>query len=145
MKTSTNAGDATEISYAVRLEGVVEHGDARGRELGYPTANITVSDGEIQDGVWAGTVHLGPDGQGKTYTAAVSIGRRPTYYPKGDRLLEVHLLDYSGDLYGRTVEVTLHAHIRPQRRFSGTDELAKQIRDDVACVRSWAVGTGEES
>jgi FAD synthase len=139
------ASAGAQFSGAVRLEGIVEHGDARGRELGYPTANISVPDGEIGDGVWAGTVRLGPEGLGETYAAAVSVGRRPTYYRKGTRLLEAHLLDYSGDLYGRIVRVSLHVYIRPQRRFRGTDELAAQIRGDVACVRSWAAGAGHES
>ncbi|MCG2624726.1 riboflavin kinase [Arthrobacter sp. I2-34] len=136
LQSGATAGDP--ISGAIRLEGVVEHGDARGRELGFPTANIAIPEGDIRDGVWAGTVRLGPDGEGRTYAAAVSVGRRPTYYRKGTRLLEAHLLDFNGDLYGRSVQVSLHEYIRPQRRFRGTDELAAQIRDDVASVRSWA-------
>jgi riboflavin kinase/FMN adenylyltransferase len=134
------AGTGPAISGTIRFEGTVEHGDARGRRLGLPTANITVPDEDIRDGVWAGTVCLGSEGKDGTYAAAVSIGRRPTYYRKGTRLLEAHLLDYTGDLYGRNVEVTLYAHIRAQRRFRGPDELATQIRDDVARVRSWATG-----
>ena len=135
--SGTNRTDAgAPICGRVRLEGVVGHGDARGREIGYPTANICVPDVEIRDGVWAGTVRL-RQGDDKTYAAAVSVGRRPTYYRKGTRLLEAHLLDYNGDLYGRVLQVTLHDYIRPQRRFRGTDELAAQIRDDVARVRSW--------
>ncbi|XAS74390.1 riboflavin kinase [Micrococcaceae bacterium Sec5.1] len=133
-----------QTSGRVRLEGVVGHGDARGRELGYPTANISVPDGEIRDGVWAGTVSLGQGGYDETYAAAVSVGRRPTYYRRGTRLLEAHLLDYNGDLYGRIVQVILHEYIRPQRRFHGTDELAAQIRDDVARVRFWVNGVGQE-
>ncbi|BCW35944.1 hypothetical protein StoSoilA2_20000 [Arthrobacter sp. StoSoilA2] len=143
MTCNSKAEYATGIRGTVRLEGVVEHGDARGRELGYPTANLTVPDGEIRDGVWAGTVRLRSEGEDGAYVAAVSIGRRPTYYRNGTRLLEAHLLDYAGDLYGRTVEVTLYSHIRTQRRFHGPDELAAQIRDDVAQVRSWAAGAAE--
>ncbi|MFD0043668.1 riboflavin kinase [Pseudarthrobacter scleromae] len=122
------------------MEGTVERGDARGRRLGFPTANITVPDEEIRDGVWAGTVCLRSKGKDETYAAAVSIGRRPTYYRKGTPLLEAHLLDYTGDLYGRNIEVTLYAHIRAQRRFRGPDELATQIRGDVVRVRSWSAG-----
>ncbi|SER38985.1 riboflavin kinase, partial [Arthrobacter sp. OV608] len=128
----------------IRLEGVVGHGDARGRELGYPTANISVPDGEILDGVWAGTVRLGQGENDEIYAAAVSVGQRPTYYHSGTRLLEAHLLEYDGDLYGRFVQVILHEYIRPQRRFGGTDELAAQIRDDVARVRCWFNGAGQE-
>lgn len=128
----------------IRLEGVVGYGDARGRELGYPTANISVPDGDMQDGVWAGTVRLGQGENDEIYAAAVSLGQRPTYYRSGTRLLEAHLLDYNGDLYGRIVQVILHEYIRPQRRFRGTDELAAQIRDDVARVRSWVNAVGQE-
>ena len=126
--------------------GVVEHGDARGRVLGYPTANITLPDGDIRDGVWAGTVCLRTDGQVEIYAAAISVGRRPTYYGTGTRLLEAHLLDYSGDLYGRAVLVNLHTYLRPQQRFAGTEELTAQIRHDVACVESWAADwAGQEA
>jgi riboflavin kinase/FMN adenylyltransferase len=138
------SGARARFSGTIQLEGTVEHGDARGRELGYPTANISVPDGEVQDGVWAGTVCLGPEGLGKTYLAAISVGRRPTYYRKGARLLEAHLLGYSGDLYGHTVLVTLSFYLRRQRRFHRTDDLTAQIMDDVANVRSWAVGAAQE-
>jgi FAD synthase len=143
IRRQPDAGART--SRTIRLEGVVEYCDARGRELGYPTANISVPAGEIPDGVWAGTVHLGSEGRGETYAAAVSVGHRPTYYRKGTRLLEAHLLEYSGDLYGRILLVSLHFYIRPQRRFHGTEELAAQIRDDVAYVRFWAADAGQES
>lgn len=144
IEVSDLPGARARISGSVRFEGIVEHGDARGRELGYPTANISVPDGDIQDGVWAGTVRLGPEGLGETYPAAISVGRRPTYYRKGNRLLEAHLLGYSGDLYGRAVLVTLHIHLRHQRRFHRVDELISQIMDDVAFVRSWAAGPDQE-
>jgi len=124
-------------SSPVELTGLVEHGDARGRELGYPTANVPVQDGKIRDGVWVGTVCVDPEGLGQSFAAAISVGRRPTYYRKGTRLLEAHLLDFSGDLYGHTVLVTFHSYIRPQRKFRGTTELVAQIRRDVECVRSW--------
>lgn len=140
---TTRLQPSARIYGCVRLEGMVGPGDARGRELGYPTANISVPDEEIRDGVWAGTVRL-QGGDDETYPAAVSVGRRPTYYRRGTRLLEAHLLDYNGDLYGRIVQVILHHYIRPQGRFRGTDELAAQIRDDVAHVRFWANGAGQE-
>jgi FAD synthase len=73
-----------------RIEGVVEHGDARGCAIGFPRANISVPDGHLRDGVWAGTVELGPAQGIRSYAAAISVGRRPTYYHKGARLLEAH-------------------------------------------------------
>ncbi|NAZ86346.1 riboflavin kinase [Kineococcus indalonis] len=121
----------------LQVHGVVEHGDERGRTLGFPTANVAVPEHGLRDGVWAGTVRLGPDGPERV--AAVSVGHRPTYYGKdGARLLEAHLLDFSGDLYGRQVVVSLHVRLRPQRRFSGSADLVEQLRRDVADTRAWA-------
>lgn len=125
-----------------QITGVVDHGDHRGRLLGFPTANIAIPQDNVRNGVWAGTVHLGTEFPRPLYVAAISIGDRPTYYSKGQSLLEANLLDYSGDLYGQTLEVTLHTLIRSQRRFAGTAELMDQIQDDVARVRIWAVQAG---
>jgi riboflavin kinase/FMN adenylyltransferase len=140
MKAAVKANDRyTFPNGSPRIEGVVEHGDARGRTIGFPTANISVPDGHIRDGVWAGTVQLGSGPGGRCHPAAISVGRRPTYYSKGVRLLEAHLLDYTGVLYGRTVLVTLHVYLRPQRRFRGTGELVAQIQEDIECVRLWSL------
>ncbi|PRY11201.1 riboflavin kinase [Kineococcus rhizosphaerae] len=131
---------------ALRIEGVVEHGDERGRLLGFPTANVAVPPHALKDGVWAGTVLLdpGPDGTpGTLHVAAVSVGHRPTYYGKdGERLLEANLLDYDGDLYGRTLRIDLHVRLRPQRRCTGSTELVELLRRDVQDTRRWARDTG---
>lgn len=126
----------------LKVTGVVDHGDHRGRLLGFPTANIAVPEETVPKGVWAGTVHIGPLFRRSLHVAAVSVGDRPTYYSHGHRLLEANLLDFTGDLYGKTVVVTLRSLIRPQRKFSGTDELVDQIQDDVAQVRKWALEAG---
>ena len=77
------------------------------------------------------------------HVAAVSVGHRPTYYGKdGDRLLEAHLLDFTGDLYDLEVLVRLHVRLRPQRTFSGSAELVDQMQRDVADTRAWAVREG---
>jgi len=113
--------------------GVVEHGDERGRLLGFPTANLPIEpDAPIDDGVYAASVrwrHHVP------HLAAVSIGTRPTVYAAGRRLVEVHLLDVTADLYGETLRVRLEALVRPQRRFPDLDALRGQLADDVAAVR----------
>lgn len=120
------------------IEGRVEHGDRRGRELGFPTANMVLGDESVTDGVWAGTVRL-PDGA--TYGAAVSVGRRATFYGRdGIRLLEAHLLDFSGDLYGQWLLVELDHRIRPQRRFSDVDALVRQMHQDIDDARLWLHG-----
>jgi FAD synthase len=117
------------------VTGAVEHGDERGRELGFPTANLAIEDGGARDGVWAGQVTL-EDGQ--AYGAAVSIGRRTTFYGRaGVRLLEAHLLAFSGDLYGQQISVDLRHLLRPQRRFGDVGELIEQIGRDVEDARAW--------
>ncbi|WP_328773807.1 riboflavin kinase [Streptomyces sp. NBC_00286] len=117
------------------IEGRVEYGDRRGRELGFPTANIVLGDESVSDGVWAGLVRL-PDGA--TYGAAVSVGRRATFYGRdGIRLLEAHLLDFCGDLYGQWLRVRLDHRIRPQRRFFEVEALVKQMHQDIADARLW--------
>jgi riboflavin kinase/FMN adenylyltransferase len=125
-----------------RIIGTVDHGDHRGRLLGFPTANVAIPQNDVRYGVWAGTVHLGSESARSLYVAAISIGDRPTYYSRGQSLLEANLLDFSGDLYGQTVVVTLHMLIRPQRRFAGTTELVDQLQEDIARVRTWAVSAG---
>jgi FAD synthase len=121
---------------AALIAGMVEHGDRRGRELGFPTANLPVGEGIAGDGVWAGTVTLA---DGPAYIATVSVGRRATFYGRhGIRLVEAYLLDFSGDLYGQRVEVRLYARLRPQRRFRDADALIVQMRQDVTDTRAWA-------
>lgn len=117
--------------------GPVEHGDARGRLLGFPTANLSIDRPDVADGVWAALVTV--DGTGPAVPAAVSIGRRTTFYGRhGQRLLEAHLLDVDRDLYGRLLEVRLHRRLRPQRRFDGVDALTEQMHRDVRATRDWA-------
>ncbi|MEW1957735.1 riboflavin kinase [Kineococcus sp. NPDC059986] len=134
------------VDVVLRVEGVVEHGDERGRLLGFPTANVAVPPHGLRDGVWAGTVRIGGGGGrhgGTVHVAAVSVGHRPTYYGKdGERLLEANLLDFAGDLYGLSVRIDLHARLRPQRRYPGSEELVAQLRQDVADTRRWAVDAG---
>lgn len=116
--------------------GTVERGDQRGRELGFPTANLPAGEGAAGDGVWAGTVTLA---EGPAYVATVSVGRRATFYGRhGIRLVEAYLLDFCGDLYGQRVEVRLYSRLRPQRRFAAADALIEQMRQDVKDTRAWA-------
>ncbi|MEX5299963.1 riboflavin kinase [Kocuria sp. CPCC 205292] len=138
-----SASRALELSRsraaAWQVEGIVVAGDRRGRLLGFPTANVAVPDQPWRDGVWAATVQIDPARSGPVRLAAVSVGRRPTYYGRdGVRLLEAHLLDFTGDLYGHTVLVRLHERLRPQRRYSGSKELVEQLHRDVAGTRAWA-------
>ena len=122
--------------HAVR--GIVEHGDKRGRELGFPTANVAVPDNTClpSDGVYAGVFVTE---QGAEHAAAISLGRRPTFYDdRGMRLLEPYVLDFDGDLYGQHVEVRFTHRLRGQMKFEGLDGLIEQMNADVAETRRLA-------
>ena len=127
---------AGDIATATRLltrpfaiEGVVEHGDKRGRDLGWPTANVTL--GPYQRpayGIYAVRVRLD---DGSEHDGVANIGVRPMFDPPRE-LLEVVLFDWSGDLYGRTIEVALHHYLRPEAKFDGLDALKAQMDRDAA-------------
>lgn len=118
------------------IEGIVEHGDQRGRLLGFPTANLPLADEGIADGVWGALVRAKP---GRWAAAAVSVGRRRTFYgDNGPRLLEAHLLDFNEDLYGREIRVELLVRLRPQQAFTDVQSLTDQLHHDVRQARAWA-------
>jgi riboflavin kinase/FMN adenylyltransferase len=119
--------------YEVR--GAVALGDKRGRELGFPTANVSVP-GDIllpADGIYAGWFER-PDGS--VHASAISLGRRPTFYVEAHvSLLEAHLLDFDGDLYDEHVKVRFVARLRDEVRFDSVEALVEQIRRDVDQAR----------
>ena len=110
------------------VEGIVVRGDGRGRELGFPTANLDVPEG----------LHVPPDGVYAGWTrdrrAAVSIGTNP-HFDGVERRVEAHLLDFDDDLYGERLIVELWSGIREQRRFGSLEELVAAIDDDVERTR----------
>ncbi|MET0324759.1 MAG: riboflavin kinase [Ilumatobacteraceae bacterium] len=119
--------------------GVVEAGDQRGRTIGFPTANLPIIDGLVSHGVWAGWLVRQDD---TVLPAAISVGRRSTFYgERGHVLLEAHVIDFDGDLYGETVTVHLGAHLREQRTFDGVDSLIGQLRRDVEVAAAWCART----
>jgi riboflavin kinase / FMN adenylyltransferase len=117
------------------VRGVVIEGDRRGRQLGFPTANVAVPD-EIclpAAGIYAGTFR-GTDGVHRP--AAISLGRRPTFYAGGGHLLlEANLLDFAGDLYGQEAAVRFLARIRDEQRFDSVPDLVDAMERDVEAVR----------
>ena len=118
------------------VHGIVEHGDSRGRALGFPTANVAVA-GDIllpADGVYAGTYRR-PTGE--RHPAAISIGRRPTFYRENGLLLvEAHLIDVEGvDLYGERAWVEVRHRLRGQVGFDTVDALVTQMGEDVSRAR----------
>jgi riboflavin kinase/FMN adenylyltransferase len=118
------------------VRGPVEHGDARGRELGFPTANVAVPERTClpADGVYAGTF-AGADGVHRP--AALSLGRRPTFYAEnGLLLLEAYVLDFDGDLYDQPAQVRFTRRVRGQERFESVEALVAQMTRDVETVRA---------
>jgi riboflavin kinase / FMN adenylyltransferase len=118
------------------MRGMVTRGDARGRELGFPTANVAVPD-DVQlpgDGIYAGWYER-PDGS--VHPTAISLGRRPTFYEQAHlSLLEAYLLDFTGDLYGERARVRFVKHLRDEVRFDSIDDLVAQIHRDVDDTRT---------
>jgi riboflavin kinase/FMN adenylyltransferase len=114
------------------IRGPVQHGDKRGREMGYPTANMTLGDYQRPAyGIYAVRVRL-PDGT--EVPGVANVGVRPTFEPPVE-LLETFLFDWSGDLYGQEIEVALHHFLRAEQRFESMDALATQMRSDEAEAR----------
>lgn len=126
-------GTATHmLSRDFAIESLVQRGDARGRELGYPTANLSFGDYQRPKyGIYAVRVTLE---DGSEHPGVASLGVRPTFEPPQE-LLEAHLFDFDGDLYGRKIEVALHAYIRDERKFASVDELVAHMREDEAKAR----------
>jgi riboflavin kinase/FMN adenylyltransferase len=134
------AGDVTAAAAALgrphRVEGVVVRGDGRGRELGFPTANLLSRRYAAvpADGVYAGwLVRRRPSTQ-TALPAAISIGTNPTFSGQ-DRRVEAYVLDFEGDLYGERLAIDFVARLREMRRYDGLDPLVAQIHEDVAQTR----------
>ena len=136
IREALKAGDpATATRLLTRpfaIEGMVVHGDKRGRELGWPTANVEL--GSYQRpayGIYAVRVRLD---DGSEHDGVANIGVRPMFDPPKE-LLETVLFDWQGDLYGRTVEVALHHYLRPEMKFEGLEVLKTQMEKDGAEAR----------
>jgi riboflavin kinase/FMN adenylyltransferase len=118
--------------YAV--SGPVVAGDQLGRQLGFPTANISTGNLQLPPaGVWAVQVS---DSDGRSRNGVANLGTRPTV-GGGKRVLEVHLFDFSGDLYGRNLEVVFEKHLRPEMKFPSVEALREQISNDVSAAMAF--------
>ncbi|EIV95973.1 bifunctional riboflavin kinase/FAD synthetase [Frankia sp. QA3] len=130
-------GDVESAAVALarphRVEGVVVHGDARGRTIGYPTANVEVTPWAAvpADGVYAGFACW----DGRRQPAAISIGTNPTFAGR-ERRVEAFLLDFDGDLYGEYMAYEFTRRLRPTLRFESVDELVTQMAADVEATRT---------
>ncbi len=113
------------------VRGVVGHGDARARDLGFRTANVAVPEAVClpADGIYAGW-YFTPDGH--RHPTAISLGRRPTFYEFADTsLLEAHLIGFAGDLYGQSARVQFVEHLRDELKFDSVEALIAQMGRDV--------------
>ena len=139
IRSCVDAGDVSAAAAALgrphRLAGVVVRGDQRGREIGFPTANLMCHRYAAipADGVYAawlirGGTHGGPQ------PASVSVGTNPSFSGR-ERRVEAYVLDFAGDLYGERVSLDFVAHLREQRVYTGIEPLVAQIREDVEQTR----------
>lgn len=138
VRSCVDAGDVAAAAVALgrphRLEGIVVRGDLRGRELGFPTANLSTTPHAAvpADGVYAGwLVRHG----GERLRAAISIGTNPTFSGK-ERRVEAYALDFDGDLYGERVALDFAVRLREMRRYDRIERLVAQIHQDVAQTRA---------
>jgi len=142
VREALQAGDPGTATHLLTrpfaIEGTVIHGDGRGRELGWPTANMELGNYlRPKYGIYAVRVHLD---DGSEHDGVASLGVRPMFDPPQE-LLEAVLFDFDGDLYGRTVEVALHAYLRPEAKFESLDALKAQMdRDATEARRLLAAG-----
>jgi riboflavin kinase/FMN adenylyltransferase len=138
IRMSLEAGDVALaqmfLGYSYTLTGKVVHGDRVGRRLGYPTANLEIEDPQKlipKSGIYA--VHAQVDGT--WFKSMAYIGPRPTLHPTGPSVVEVHVLDYKGDLYGKELCIRFLSRLRDDRKFESLEELQAQIRLDESKTR----------
>jgi riboflavin kinase / FMN adenylyltransferase len=143
-ETARTASDQRRSEHAFRfpetrstIEAIVKHGDARGRTMGFPTANMHLQDGyPLEFGVYAVRVGLLKGGTVESwYDGVANFGVRPMFRI-AQPLLEVHLLDFDGDLYGMTLRVEFVGFLRAEASFPSLDALIAQIRQDADKARS---------
>lgn len=117
------------------LSGTVTHGKKLGRDLGFPTVNLTFPDGVLvpAHGVYATRVTVG----GNTYDAVTNVGVRPTVDSRGSVTAESFLLDFAGDLYGKPLRLDFYKFLRPEQQFSDYDALSRAIGENVQQARTY--------
>lgn len=124
------------LGRAYAITGKIVHGEQRGRKLGFPTANIELLHGEMAvpaPGVYAVTASI----EGRIYEGMGNIGNNPTFNDVEHARLEVNLFNCSGDLYGKTMSVQFHKYIRAEKKFSGVEELCRQIEEDKKAIKTY--------
>ncbi len=138
IRRALESGDVEQangcLGYPYRLTGVVEHGDKRGRALGFPTANLRIPEGRLlpTNGVYVCRAQV----ETVVYNAIANVGTRPTF--NGHRpKVEAYLLDFSGELYGTPMRLDFLTRLRPEYRYATVDALIDQMQRDEAQARQW--------
>jgi riboflavin kinase / FMN adenylyltransferase len=143
IRTALTAGDvgdaAALLGFPWFVSGEVIHGEKRGRDLGFPTANLRLDPGcGLRHGIYAVRVAV----DGAYYGGVASFGRRPTF-DTGAPLLEVFLFDFSGNLYGKVVDVAFIGWIRPEEKFTSVDDLVTRMNEDSRQARAMLARAGD--
>jgi riboflavin kinase/FMN adenylyltransferase len=127
------------LGHAYLVRGTVAHGQGRGRDLGFPTANITVADAHKQ---WpaAGVYAVRAVWRGRIYDGMMNIGRSPTMKRVDHDEMEVHIFDFDHSIYGEEISVYCEAYLRPERRFPTVTALIEQLNDDRREARGRLAG-----
>jgi len=117
------------LGHPFSLHGKVTTGEHRGAGMGFPTANIDVDVRQAlpPDGVYATWAYV----QGKAYQSMTNVGRRPTFGDRNERTIEVYILDYSSDIYGKDLKIELIERLRGEQKFENIEALKSQIAEDV--------------
>ncbi len=123
----------TLLGRPFRLQGIVTAGDGRGKELGYPTANLEIDSPQslLPEGVYATRTYI----DDKAYKSVTNVGKRPTFGSNG-RTVETYILDYQDNLYGCEIKIDILEMLRGEKRFDSAEELKKQIAEDVERVKA---------
>ncbi|MCB9457198.1 MAG: bifunctional riboflavin kinase/FAD synthetase [Anaerolineaceae bacterium] len=138
IREAIQAGDVTQakdwLGRSYTVSGTVVHGEKRGRQIGFPTANLETWAEQVipANGVYATWATVGSE----RFMAVTNIGVRPTFSGQ-DVTVEAHLLDFNRDIYGQELTLTFETRLRPEQRFNGIDELTTQIRRDVEAGRDY--------
>jgi len=140
IRLAISRGDMTFVERALgrpySILGPVVAGRGAGKGIGFPTANINTDGFQLPpDGVYAASARIGD----KSFRGILNLGLRPTVSHDAKRVLEVHLFDFDGDLYGMDIEVEFLRFVRPEKKFGSVDELRAQIARDIAQVKTATV------
>jgi riboflavin kinase/FMN adenylyltransferase len=143
IRTALEQGDVADaarlLGFPWFVSGEVIHGEKRGREMGYPTANLRLDPGcRLRHGIYAMRVAV----DGERYGGVASFGRRPTF-DNGAPLLEIYLFDFSGNLYGKIIDAAFIGWIRPEAKFTSVDDLVRQMNEDAQQARRMLAAAGD--